>query len=174
MPHVALFVPDAQTPLLQQVLPMQQAPLQHLPAEMVPQSVPSPAMLLVHEPFVQAMLALHMTPALQSWQEEPEPHWLTLEGTQVVPPLQQFPAPQQDPPQQVLPAAQAPVPQHSTPLRQMLLQQTSPVPHGDVSQPIACCTEPIGSGTPVSTEQAATTARARTAIARRARRPDKS
>jgi hypothetical protein len=137
IPHV-LVAEVLQLPLPQHVLPMQQAPLQHLPAEMVPQSVPSLAWELVHEPFVQAMLVLHMTPALQSWQPVPEPQWLTLEGTQEVPPLQQFPAPQQDPPQQVLPAAHAPVPQHSTPLRQMLLQQTCPAPHPVMSQPIAC------------------------------------
>jgi hypothetical protein len=138
MPHVALlFVPDAQTPLLQQVLPMQQVPLQHLPAERDPQSVPSLAWLLVHEPFVQAMLALHTT-LVQSWQVLPEPHWVVVGLTQVLPPLQHFPAPQQLPPQQVLPAAQAPVPQHSTPVRQMLLQQTCPAPHPVWSQPIAC------------------------------------
>ena len=130
-------VPDAHIPPLQQVLPVQQVPLQHLPAEMVPQSVPSPAMELVHEPFEQAMLVLHTTPAVQSWQVVPEPHWVMLGVTQVLP-LQHPPAPQHDPPQQVLPAAQAPVPQHSTPLRQMLLQQTCPAPHPVMSQPIAC------------------------------------
>jgi hypothetical protein len=174
MPHViVLFVPEAQLPPLQQVLPMQQVPLQHWPAVMVPQAVPSPAWLLVHEPFVQAMLVLHTT-LLQSWQELPEPHWLTLEATQVVPPLQQFPAPQQLPPQQVLPAAQAPVPQHCAPVRQMLLQQTDPAPHGLVSQPIACCTEPSGSGELVSTEQAATMARTVMDMARQRRCPDTS
>jgi hypothetical protein len=138
IPHV-LVAELLQIPPPQQVLPVQQAPLQHLPAEMVPQSVPSPAWELVHEPFVQAMLVLHWTPALQSRQEVPEPHWLTLEVTQVVPPLQQFPEPQQDPPQQVLPAVQTPVPQHSTPVRQMLLQQICPgIVHPVMSQPIAC------------------------------------
>jgi hypothetical protein len=111
-------VPAAQLPPLQQlVAPVQQFPPQQRLAPPTPQPVPSVTGVPVHEPPVQASLALHSTSQFE--QKLPEPHWVKLAVTQL-PPLQHLPAPQQT------------VPQHASPLlQQRPLQQ--PEPLGQVS-----------------------------------------
>jgi hypothetical protein len=111
--------------------------------------VPSATGVPPHCPLTQVLFRHWFV--VQSEQNVPDPHVLGLAATQLVP-LQQNPAPQ----------------------HVMLLQQTCPVGHPDVWQPIACCTEPIGSDVPVSTEHAATIASPPSATARQSCRPDTS